>query len=420
MKNNYNTLHQYIFNNSVKEYHKETVNGLFRAILEPVTENQKFESCILFRLFDLEDKISIIKRLAFSGATIYSFSDNLSQFEYENIQKDNLWGQTEFVIVTGSRFSAAMIWDYSLSSKKDYTPVCLLYNSKYITDISKKITENSSVDIKDILLKYLPDRRENILLNKSIGLIADKLNTRTEEILFAELEKKQLLTTDDRLETAAIVSEKAKFIAHEIKNNLSIINLYSKISEKRLDNVTTDEETLASIKNALANITKASENISSHINDLRCLSAPYKTQFELRSEILSTAEQCREKANEKGINLIVNNFDTCNVYTDRMKFQCALLNLIFNAIEACNEGNSIAIDCFIEKTVVKVFVKNNGPKIPKDIQTKIFESEFTTKESGNGLGLAICRKQLELVSSTVILVHSNKIETLFEIAIPLK
>ena len=51
MKNNFNTLLKYIFNESVNiEYRKETINGLFRAIIEPVISNQKFESCILFKL----------------------------------------------------------------------------------------------------------------------------------------------------------------------------------------------------------------------------------------------------------------------------------------------------------------------------------------------------------------------------------
>ena len=65
MKNNFNTLLKYIFNESVNiEYRKETINGLFRAIIEPVISNQKFESCILFKLDEIQDKMSILKRLS--------------------------------------------------------------------------------------------------------------------------------------------------------------------------------------------------------------------------------------------------------------------------------------------------------------------------------------------------------------------
>lgn len=420
MKNKFNALRQYIFEKSTKEYHKETVNGLFRSILEPVIGNQKFEACVLFKLNDLDDKLSIIKRLSFSSASIYSFSNSLDELEFENIQKEDLWGTTEFVVVIGSRYSAVMLWDYSLSTNKNFTPVCLVYNSALITEIAKEIAKNTNKDIKDILFKYLPDRRENTILNKSISLIADNLNSKNEEIIFSELEKSKLLNEDDRLQTAEIIAEKAKFIAHEIKNNLSIINLYSKICEKRLEGVETSEEVLQAFKLALNNINNASESISSHISDLRSLSTPYKTDVSIKELILSTAMQCDEKAQQAGVEINVIDFEDCVVSTDRIKLQSVILNLIYNAIEACSNGNSIAIDTFIEKKLVKIFVKNNGAKIPKDLQEKIFEPNFTTKEKGNGLGLAICRKQLELVGATLNLVHSNSVETLFEIAIPLK
>ncbi|MCD7878807.1 MAG: hypothetical protein LUG16_02605, partial [Candidatus Gastranaerophilales bacterium] len=133
MKNKYNLLHKYIFDKTVKEYTKETVNGLFRSILEPVISNQKFESVILFRLLDSSEIGSTLKRLSFSGAQIYSFSDTLKEFGFDNSQKDDIWGQTQFLVLIGQRYSAALIWDYSLSDNQN-TDVCLLYNSHTIID----------------------------------------------------------------------------------------------------------------------------------------------------------------------------------------------------------------------------------------------------------------------------------------------
>ena len=39
---------------------------------------------------------------------------------------------------------------------------------------------------------------------------------------------------------------------------------------------------------------------------------------------------------------------------------------------------------------MKIQISDNGPGIPKDIQEKIFDVFFSTKETGNGLGLAVC------------------------------
>ena len=96
--------------------------------------------------------------------------------------------------------------------------------------------------------------------------------------------------TNEMLKTASVVSEKAKFIAHEIKNNLSIINLYSKITEKRLSKVELEDETKVSVETAIKNINTASETISSLINDLRSLSAPYITDLSVKNIVLNTKE----------------------------------------------------------------------------------------------------------------------------------
>ena len=220
MKNKFNTLQKYIFENSVKEYHKETVDGLFRAILEPVASNQKFESCILFRLSDVQGCESLLKRLFFTCSEVYSFSDALSSFEFLNSEKSDIWGETQFVIVLGQRYSAALIWDYSTGSQPDYTNLSILYNSKIITDIAKLVLDNSKSDFKDALQKYVPDRRENQILNKSITNIVNVLNDKNEEIIFSQLQNEFSINSDDTLKTANIVADKAKFIAHEIKNNL--------------------------------------------------------------------------------------------------------------------------------------------------------------------------------------------------------
>ena len=111
------------------------------------------------------------------------------------------------------------------------------------------------------------------------------------------------------------------------------------------------------------------------------------------------------------------NFDDCIISSDKTKLQCAITNLIFNAIEACSYSCEVCVDCFVEPKEVRILVKNNGEKIPQDIQNKIFQSDFTTKEKGNGLGLAICRQQIQMLGGNINLVHSNDVETLFEIVL---
>lgn len=416
MKNTFNSLKKYIFENSVKEYNKETVNGLFRSILEPVIANQKFESCILFRLLDLEGKESLLKRLSFTGAELFSFSDKV----VPNLIKDNIWGKTEFLIVLGQRYSAAFLWDYETGSRIDYSNICLFYNSKIITDIVKIILDNSSICFKDRIQRYTPDRRENLILNSSIMNIVNLLNDKSEEVLYKIAESKNAINSDDVVKSADIVAQKAKFIAHEIKNNLSIVNLYAKITEKRLEKYTFDDETRTSIDNAINNINTASNSISSLINDLRCLSSPYITVFNLKDFILNTIKLCEEKIKSAGMSVEFGELANIDISSDKTKLQCALTNVIFNAVEAGKEGGVIHIETknSLEKVCINIY--NNGDIIPAELHSKIFEPDFTTKEKGNGLGLAICKKQLEVLGGDIELIHSTETETLFRISVMIK
>lgn len=415
MKNKFNTLQRYIFENSVKEYNKEAVNGLFRAILEPVVSNQNFESCILIRLFDIEEIESLIKRLTFSGAQIYSYSDCFNKFNIPNSEKLNIWGKTEFIIVLGQRYSAALIWDYTTGSKENYTNIALYYNTRFIAEIAAAVLDNSVSDFKELLIKYPPDRRENIILNNSIRNILDILNDRNEELLFSLAEKQISQNSDDTLRVAATVAEKAKFIAHEIKNNLSIINLYARITEKRFEQTEAEADVRLSIDSALKNINNASQTISYLINDLRCLSSVYITEFNLKTFILNTAALCNEKIKNAGMSLQIGDLTDIEVSSDITKLQCAVTNIIFNAVEAGKKGGKIKISSFASDNVVKIIISNNGEPISEGNRIRIFEPDFTTKIKGNGLGLPICKAQLELINGDIVLVKSDDSETVFEV-----
>ena len=416
MKNRFNTLKKFIYDNSEKEYHEKTVNGLFRAILEPVISNQKFDACVLLRLLNTEGRESLLKRLMFSGAEIVSFSSAIEGTE--NSELENIWDTTEFMVVLGQRYTSVLIWDYSTCQNKDYTELCLLYNSKKIAEIVKVIQDNSKKDLKNILLKYSPDRRENLIFNQSIRALADILNDRNNELLFSNAEKDNMAGIEDEVyKTAQAVSENAKFTAHEIKNNLSVINLYSRIIEKRLKNASFDSESKESVTNAIKNINKASQTMSDLINNLRCLSAPNVTELNLKRTILSSILLCEEKAKSKGVEIIADNMADEVISADKTHIECAVTNVIFNAIDACKEGCKIVVTARIENTRAYIKISNNGEKIPDDIKEKIFNLDFTTKENGSGAGLYICKKQLEATGGDIRLVSSDENETVFEIKV---
>jgi signal transduction histidine kinase len=92
--------------------------------------------------------------------------------------------------------------------------------------------------------------------------------------------------------------------------------------------------------------------------------------------------------------------DVPNVQGDRIHLQQVLLNLILNSLEALSECpvGSRRLSIRLERTEsgdAAIAVEDTGPGIPAERLAAIFEPFHTTKPSGLGLGLPICRSIME-------------------------
>jgi len=95
------------------------------------------------------------------------------------------------------------------------------------------------------------------------------------------------------------------------------------------------------------------------------------------------------------------------------------MNLIDNALDAVGPGGHIVVSAAPEMSAVTVRVIDNGPGIPKEIQSRIFDPFFTTKAvgKGTGLGLDIVRRLLQRHEGEVS-VDSAPGRTEFQVRIP--
>ena len=78
------------------------------------------------------------------------------------------------------------------------------------------------------------------------------------------------------------------------------------------------------------------------------------------------------------------------------EIQQVLLNILNNAIQALSNvertDKEINIETAHDQEVVTLSITDNGPGIPKDQQTQIFEFSSSEKRSGMGLGLWLCKQ----------------------------
>ena len=420
-----NELKNLIYIQENKPCNEQTINGLFRSIVEPVLE-QNVEGLILLRLEDKSKQSysGILKRLEFASAEVYDFSNNPICEKFKNILKDKIWNRTEFVYVLVERFGAVLIFDFEEEELENYAQIYTLYNSKNLSDVFDIINANSTKDLKNYDELWHPDRRDNLILNSSIRKVLENLNETNQEILITQIEKETIEKTEDvdlasRLE---FLLAKSSYIAHEMRNLLSICNLYSTVIERQSHKVQfTDKEAEKSVLNAAECVKKALKTAGNLLLDFKSLRNTELTEHDLKMLVDSAIELSKVYANGKNIQFGNEIFQSANILVDENKFLTVLINLIKNAVESFEEDSEkkgyIVVNSKIEDENVKIIVSNNGTPIKYELQDKLFEAGFTTKMSGTGLGLAICKKTLEEQFAQLRLVKSDEVSTEFEITV---
>jgi signal transduction histidine kinase len=114
--------------------------------------------------------------------------------------------------------------------------------------------------------------------------------------------------------------------------------------------------------------------------------------------------------------------DIPNFFLDTDQMEQVMINLLFNAVQAIEEGGTITVRTRSnpKKGSVCVEVEDNGCGIPKDIQKKIFEPFYTTRPEGTGLGLAVSYGIIRNHQGRVKISSEPGIGTLIKLTLPVQ
>ena len=413
-----NLLKDLIYLGQTKPVSKQTIKGLFRFALEPLLEAQNQRAVVLIRLFDTSELEGVLKRLEFTQAEVYSFDDVTKG---ENLTREDIWGDTEFLVLLSPRYSACVLWDYSTENVKDTSCVYQLLNSKDINDVVRIISDNSKIDLMRYTQEYTPERRSNELLNKAVHKFIDFADSFVEEAAMNQAQVGALGQSDDIEKKYEYISAKTKVISHDIKNHLSVIDLYTKIMKKRLEHVP-NKELQDSMLNAVSSIKKSQESIGVLLSELRIIRG-LKLETLNFSKILQNAiELVKAKAESVSAKIEVSDMYEGNVLADENKLLNVLINIIYNALDAlseCDGEHVIKISTEVSAdNMLKIYIKDNGCGISAENVQKIFEEGYTSKPTGSGLGLYISKEAMKEQYGDLFLVSSDGNGTTFAVTVP--
>lgn len=186
--------------------------------------------------------------------------------------------------------------------------------------------------------------------------------------------------------------EMARQVAHEIKNPLTPMKLSIQFLQKAIDNNS------ANVKELTAQVAKTLVEQIDHLSKIAFDFSQFANIGNTNVEVFDINEVIRSldnlyKTSHEGDVTLNAVKGKILVKADKTQMNRLFTNLIQNAIEACNgkERCSIEVSELQVDGIVQISVKDNGEGIPKEMQSKIFIPNFTTKSSGTGLGLAMCK-----------------------------
>jgi PAS domain S-box-containing protein len=190
-------------------------------------------------------------------------------------------------------------------------------------------------------------------------------------------------------------------IAHEVIQPIAatVTNAETALSWLRLGSSHLEE-----VQQALTRIVEDGIRAAEVVKGIRVLmkkAPPRKDRLEVNGVILEIIELARGEAVKHGVSILTELADPSPlVEADRVQLQQVLLNLIVNAIEAIGADNEGAKEVLISAGKVEpsgalVAVQDSGPGLEALMLERVFESFYTTKPTGFGLGLSICRSIIE-------------------------
>ena len=217
----------------------------------------------------------------------------------------------------------------------------------------------------------------------------------------AEADSLQRVNELARINRIATVSELSASIAHELKQPLATIVTYGSAGLRWLARQVPDvDEARANLQGTI----DAANRASVVIDELRAMfrkDNSRQTLVDVNRLLLDTLSLTNHEIQAKNISVQTRLFEnsTLLVLADQVQLQQVILNLIVNAIEAMNimpDARELRITSGLhDADGVLITVEDSGPGIAPENLDKVFDTFFTTKPTGMGMGLSICRSIIE-------------------------
>ena len=275
----------------------------------------------------------------------------------------------------------------------------------------------------------IPLKPVNDIINKMNRLAAGDFKTRL-EFNKAASQHPAIKEFTDSFNTMAEELGNTEMLRNDFINNFShefktpIVSIMGLANLLEVGDITEEERVqyARAIKEESMRLTSMASNVLNLTKVENQTILTGVTHFNLSEQVRSAILLLEEKWTSKNIDLQLN-FDEHMVEANEEFLKQVWINLIDNAIKFAHDGGMVGIEINDKDRYLLVKISNTGSEIPFEKQKRIFNKFYQADEShatqGNGIGLAIVKRIVDLHCGTVGVNSENGMTTFF-VTIPKK
>jgi two-component system sensor histidine kinase VicK len=354
------------------------IDRYFDFIYQPRFDKDGIVDGIMVFVYEVTGSVITKQKLEDSSVNFKLLADNISQLAWMGDETGSLyWYNQRWYDFTGTDLEEMQGWGWKSMHHPDHIQRVETKWKKHIEN--GEIWEDTfPLKNKEGIYRWFLSRA--VPLKDQNGKVVKWFGTNTD-------------ITEQRL----LEQQKDDFISiasHELKTPITSLNASLQLLERMKEKLSPDM-----LNKLLVQSNRSANKISTLVSELLNVTKLNhgelqlsKTRFNI-SEMLSNC--CNDIRLEGDYNIIVNGNLKIEVIADEHQIEQIMTNFVNNAVKYAPESKNIYIDVEELKGMAKVSVSDNGPGIPKEKLTHLFERyyrgiESNNKVSGLGLGLYIC------------------------------